>query len=110
MRKILSLIIGLFFVINISQAVEKFDIDKQLVGVVGAIFGTVKTEIRELKAGDKIYLNETVFLFNKNVLSYFNSCSILFSFLMIYVNVKIHKSKKLQNHKLWRLPLKILVH
>ena len=62
MRKILSLIIGLFFVINISQAVEKFDIDKQLVGVVGAIFGTVKTEIRELKAGDKIYLNETVYV------------------------------------------------
>ena len=62
MRKILSLIIGLFFVINISQAEEKkLDIEKQLVGIVGAISGTVKTETRELKAGDKIYLNETIY-------------------------------------------------
>ena len=61
MRKILSLIFGLFFVINISQATEKLDVEKQLVGVVGAVSGTVKTETRELKAGDKIYLNETVY-------------------------------------------------
>jgi len=61
MKKILSLIVGLFFVINISQAEEKLDIEKQLVGVVGAISGTVKTAIRELKAGDKIYLNETIY-------------------------------------------------
>ena len=61
MRKILSLIVGLFFVINISQAEEKLDIEKQLVGVVGAVSGTVKTAIRELKAGDKIYLNETIY-------------------------------------------------
>ena len=62
MRKILSLIVGLFFAINISQAAEKLDIEKQLVGVVGAVFGTVKTETRGLKAGDKIYLNETVYV------------------------------------------------
>ena len=61
MRKILSLIVGLFFVINISQAEEKLAIEKQLVGVVGAVSGTVKTAIRELKAGDKIYLNETIY-------------------------------------------------
>jgi len=61
MRKILSLIVGLFFVINISQAEEKLDIEKQLVGIVGAISGTIKTEIRELKIGDKIYLNETIY-------------------------------------------------
>ena len=60
MRKILSLIVGLFFVINISQAEEKLDIEKQLVGIVGAISGTIKTDIRELKIGDKIYLNETI--------------------------------------------------
>merc|ERR1711991_325493 len=36
-------------------------IEKQLVGIVGAISGTVKTETRELKAGDKIYLNETIY-------------------------------------------------
>merc|ERR1711991_1283787 len=35
-------------------------IEKQLVGIVGAISGTVKTETRELKTGDKIYLNETI--------------------------------------------------
>ena len=41
-------------VFNISQAEEKLSIEKQLVGIVGAISGTVKTETRELKPGDKI--------------------------------------------------------
>ena len=48
------------FSIN-SYAEEKLSIEKQLVGIVGAISGTVKTETRELKAGDKIYLNETIY-------------------------------------------------
>ncbi len=61
MRKILSLITGLFLIINIAHAEEKLSIEKQLVGIVGAISGTVKTENRELKAGDKIYLNETIY-------------------------------------------------
>ena len=61
MRKILSLIAGLFLVINIAHAEEKLDVEKQLVGIVGAISGKVKTENRELKAGDKIYLNETIY-------------------------------------------------
>ena len=61
MRKTLSLIVGLFFVINVSQAGEKLDIEKQLVGIVGVVSGTIKTETRELKVGDKIYLNETVY-------------------------------------------------
>ena len=61
MKKILSTIIALFFVFNITQAEEKIDIDKQLVGIVGAISGTAKTNTRELKAGDKIYLNETIY-------------------------------------------------
>ncbi len=39
---------------------EQLNIEKQLVGIVGAISGTVKTETRQLKAGDKIYLNETI--------------------------------------------------
>ena len=38
------------------NAEEKLTIEKQLVGIVGAISGTVKTETRQLKAGDKIYL------------------------------------------------------
>ena len=61
MRKILSIVAGLLFAINVSQAEEKLDIEKQLVGIVGAISGTIKTEIRELKIGDKIYLNETIY-------------------------------------------------
>ena len=44
-----------------SYAEETLTIEKQLVGIVGAISGTVKTETRELKEGDKIYLNETIY-------------------------------------------------
>ena len=32
-----------------------------LIGIVGAVSGTIKTPTRELKTGDKIYLNETIF-------------------------------------------------
>ena len=46
--------------INTSQA-QELSIEKQLVGIVGAVSGTVKTENRTLKAGDKIYLNETIY-------------------------------------------------
>ena len=59
MKKLLSLIISVLFTLNIAQA-EEISIEKQLVGIVGAISGTVKTETRELKVGDKIYLNETI--------------------------------------------------
>ena len=45
---------------NTSQS-QELSIEKQLVGIVGAISGTVKTETRTLKAGDKIYLNETIY-------------------------------------------------
>ena len=51
----------MFFVNVNSFASESLSIEKQLVGIVGAISGTVKTETRELKTGDKIYLNETIF-------------------------------------------------
>jgi len=61
MKKLLSVVTGLIFMISTSIfAEEKLTIEKQLVGIVGAISGTVKTETRELKAGDKIYLNETI--------------------------------------------------
>jgi hypothetical protein len=61
MKKILSTVLGLIFLLSLnSNAEEKLTIEKQLVGIVGAISGTVKTETRELKAGDKIYLNETI--------------------------------------------------
>ena len=62
MKKILSSVISLIFLLCVSSnAEEKLSIEKQLVGIVGAISGTVKTETRELKAGDKIYLNETIY-------------------------------------------------
>tara|TARA_Y100000996_G_scaffold313743_2_gene249950 strand:+ start:49 stop:1680 length:1632 start_codon:yes stop_codon:yes gene_type:complete len=60
MRKILSIISGLFLLISTSQA-QELSIEKQLVGIVGAVSGTVKTETRTLKSGDKIYLNETIY-------------------------------------------------
>ena len=61
MRKVLSLVVGLFFLSSSLQGAEKLTVEKQLVGVLGAISGTVKTETRELKVGDKIYLGETIF-------------------------------------------------
>ncbi len=61
MKKLLSVVTSLILMISTSVfAEEKLTIEKQLVGIVGAISGTVKTETRELKAGDKIYLNETI--------------------------------------------------
>ena len=61
MKKIVSAILSFIFLFSIHvNATEKLSIEKQLVGVVGAISGTVKTETRELKAGDQIYLNETI--------------------------------------------------
>ena len=62
MKKIFTAFFALTFLLNINvNAEEKLTIEKQLVGIVGAISGTVKTETRELKAGDKIYLNETIY-------------------------------------------------
>ena len=46
---------------NGVNASETLSIEKQLVGIVGATSGVIKTETRELKPGDKIYLNETIF-------------------------------------------------
>ena len=60
MKKILSLLLGLIFSITAATAADKLSIEKQLIGIVGAISGTVKTETRNLKTGDKIYLNETI--------------------------------------------------
>ena len=60
MKKIISLLASFVLFANIAQA-QELSIDKQLVGIVGAISGTVKTETRTLKAGDKIYLNETIY-------------------------------------------------
>ena len=62
MKKILTSVASLLFLMSINlNAQEELTVEKQLVGIVGAISGTVKTETRELKAGDKIYLNETIY-------------------------------------------------
>ena len=63
MKKTYLILIS-FILILFSLAVkasEKVNIEKQLIGIVGAISGTVKTESRVLKPGDKIYLNETIY-------------------------------------------------
>ena len=61
MNKFLGIFFGLLLITLPVQAEEKLTVEKQLIGIVGAISGTVKTDARELKAGDKIYLNETIY-------------------------------------------------
>ena len=62
MKKLLALISSICILLfNGVNAAETLSIEKQLVGIVGATSGVVKTETRELKPGDKIYLNETIF-------------------------------------------------
>ncbi len=60
MKKVLSLLVGIIFSCTNAIAAEKINIEKELIGIVGAVSGTVKTTTRELKTGDKIYLNETI--------------------------------------------------
>ena len=60
MKKIISLLFASILIVTSSIAADKVNIEKQLIGIVGAISGVVKTETRELKTGDKIYLNETI--------------------------------------------------
>ena len=62
MKKLLALISSICILLfNGVNAAETLSIEKQLVGIVGATSGVIKTETRELKPGDKIYLNETIF-------------------------------------------------
>ncbi len=60
MKKILLVISLTILMLSSASAAEKVNIEKQLIGIIGAISGNVKTETRELKTGDKIYLNETI--------------------------------------------------
>ena len=60
MKKILLVFSLTILMLSSASAAEKVNIEKQLIGIIGAISGNVKTETRELKTGDKIYLNETI--------------------------------------------------
>ena len=51
MKKILALVASFVLLVNTSQS-QELSIEKQLVGIVGAISGTVKTETSTLNAGD----------------------------------------------------------
>ena len=61
MKKLFLLISSICILLFNGVNAETLSIEKQLVGIVGATSGVVKTETRELKPGDKIYLNETIF-------------------------------------------------
>ena len=62
MKKIFTILAIILFSYTNTLAEEKdINIEKQLIGIVGAVSGTIKTPTRELKTGDKIYLNETIF-------------------------------------------------
>ena len=43
MKKIVATLLSFIFFVNVSLANESLTIEKQLVGIVGAISGTVKT-------------------------------------------------------------------
>ena len=62
MKKFLYVLIGLFFICTTSTlADQEVIVEKQLIGIVGAASGEIKTPTRILKTGDKVYLNETIF-------------------------------------------------
>ena len=62
MKNFLSILTGFLFICTITNAEEKkVNVEKQLIGIVGAVSGTIKTPTRELKTGSKIYLNEIIF-------------------------------------------------
>ena len=52
MKKILLVISLTILMLSSASAAEKVNIEKQLIGIIGAISGDVKTETRELKTGD----------------------------------------------------------
>ena len=58
MKKFLSILTSFFLIITILNADEKVNIEKQLIGIVGAVSGTIKTPTRELQTGDKIQIFE----------------------------------------------------
>ena len=61
MRNILIILLGLLFSTAGLNAEQKITIEKQLVGIIGAVSGDISTETRDLKTGDKVYLGETIY-------------------------------------------------
>ncbi len=66
MKNFFSILFGFLLIFETTYSEEKVNIEKQLIGIVGAVSGTIKTSTRELKTGDKIYLNETIFAGNNS--------------------------------------------
>ena len=49
MNKLFSILTSFLLLFTIVNAEEKINIEKQLIGIVGAVSGTIKTPIRDLK-------------------------------------------------------------
>ena len=89
MKKIVATLLSFIFFVNVSFANESLTIEKQLVGIVGAISGTVKTENRELKTGDKININESNVFSKSGTLMEFDP----------QVEIRKESQKIAENHK-----------
>ena len=60
MKKLLNIFFTTLLFFSFLTLTIKANEQKQIIGVVGAVSGKVKTENRELKTGDKIYLDEMI--------------------------------------------------
>ena len=60
MKKFLNIFVASLLSLCLSFSLLHANEKKKFIGVIGAVSGKVKTENRELKTGDKIYLNEMI--------------------------------------------------
>ena len=60
MKKLLNIFVATLLMLNFFILSAKSTDQKQIIGVVGAVSGSVKTETRDLNTGDKIFLNEMI--------------------------------------------------
>ena len=60
MKKLLNIFVATLLMLSFFILSAKSNDQKQIIGVVGAVSGSVKTETRDLNTGDKIFLNEMI--------------------------------------------------
>ena len=60
MKKLLKIFAAALLTFSFIILSAKSNEQKQMIGVVGAVSGSVKAENRDLKTGDKIYLDEMI--------------------------------------------------